>query len=165
MGYTRKEITITGDEGSYEGAIETPDFTYAVDISQSTSDPSEYIIKRSLLDVTNPGIINDKNFNDVFDGHFRELSFTFTKAINTDKLIDRIEAMGKAAGVKLKYAPGDTSRVRISFPGSHNEIVIEPHSINITVPRAASPGQLVEVYKETNKLLDGAKIKLIEGVK
>ena len=165
MGYTRKQIKITGSDGDYEGAIETPDFTYTVEVSQSQDDPAEYVIKRSLLDVTNPDIINDKDFNEVFDGYFRELSFTFNKPINIDKLIDRIEAKGKSVGVQLKYTPGDTSRVRVIFQGSTNEIVIELYSINITVPRAASPAQLVEVYKETNRLLDGAKIKLIEAVK
>jgi hypothetical protein len=125
----------------------------------------EYIIKRSLAEVTNPDIINDDDFNKLFDGHFRQLSFIFDKPINTDKLIDRIEEKGKAAGVKWKYNPNDTSQIRIIFPGSVNEIVVEPHSINITTPRAVSPAQLVDVYKDTNRLLDGAKIKLIEAAK
>jgi len=166
MEYTRKEVTVSGGgEGDYEGAIETPDFTYTVDISQSEEDPSEYIIKRSLLDVTNPDIINDAAFNGLFDGHFRELSFNFSKRIDTDKLIDRIEARKRETGVKLKYNPGDTSHVRIIFPASVNEIVVEPYAINITVPHATSPAKLVDVYKDTQRLLDAAKIKLIEGVK
>jgi hypothetical protein len=166
MEYTRKELTVSGcGEGDYEGAIETPDFTYTVDISQSVDDPSEYIIKRSLLDVINPDIIKDAEFNKLFDGHFRELSFNFDKRIDMDKMIDRIEAKKKETGVKLKYNPGDTSRVRIILPASVNEIIVEPYSIKITVPHATSPAKLVEVYKETQLLLDSAKIKLLEGVK
>jgi len=93
------------------------------------------------------------------------LSFIFDKPINTDKLIDQIEKKGKVAGVKLKYNPNDASQVRIIFPGSINQIVIEPHSINITTSKAVSPAQLVDVYKDTNRLPGGAKIKLIEAAK
>ncbi|SDX01809.1 Caspase domain-containing protein [Hydrobacter penzbergensis] len=161
LGYTRKQIQVSCDEGDSEGSITTPDFSYAVEIYQSDENPKEYIIKRSLIDIRSPTIINDDNFNRIFDGQFRRLSFTFDRRINTNELIDRIESGGKAKEVKLEYNPNDTSRVRIIFSNSINEIVIEPYSINITTPKALSPAQLVEAYKETNRLLDSKKIKLV----
>lgn len=164
MGYTRTQLQVSAGEGDAEGSITTPDFTYAVDVSQSDENPKEYVIKRTLFDV-DPDIINDKEFNGVFDGHFRALSFAFNKPIKIDKIIDRIEAMGKAAPVKLDYTPGDTSKLTVIFPGSSNEIVIDRYSMNITIPRSASPAALVDVYKDTRRLLDGANIKLLEGVK
>jgi hypothetical protein len=165
MGYTRTELKVAAGEGDAEGSITTPDFTYMVEVSQSDENPKEYIIKRTLFDVSDPDIINDKEFNGIFDGHFRALSFSFNKPINIDKIIDRIEAMRKAAAVELDYTPGDTSKLTVIFPASTNEIVIERNSINITIPQAASPAALVDVYKDTRLLLDGAKIKLLEGVK
>lgn len=165
MGYTRKELQVNAEEGDAEGTITAPGFTYMVEVMQSDENPKEYVIKRTLLDVTDPDIINDKEFNGVFDGHFRALSFAFNKPIDIDKIIDRIEAMGNAAQVKLDYTPGDTSKLTVIFPGSTNEIVIEPYAINITIPKAASPAELVDVYKDTRRLLDSAKIKLLEGVK
>lgn len=164
MDYTRKEITVECNEGDYYGSIETPHFTYSVEISQSDKNFKEYTIKRSLSNVDSD-IINNPDFNDLFDAHFRELSFNFGKKINTEKLIDRLEPMRKTHGIKLDFKPTDTSTVTIKFPGSTTEIVIEPYSINITVPKSSSPEELVNVYRETRGLLDSAKINLLEPSK
>jgi hypothetical protein len=160
LEYTRKEMDLSWSNGL--GTIETSDFIYNVEVMQNDQNNSEYIVKRTL-DILNQEIIENNAFNKVFSGHFRHLSFNFKGKINIDEFIDRIEPLAKAKKFKIDYNPADTSKCTIIFPDSVNEIVVESSSINITIPKAASPKELIQEYKATALLLDKAKLNLIKG--
>ncbi len=157
--YTRKQIIAKIGKGY--GTIETPDFVYSIEVSQSSEEPTKYIVKRSLDTIVNEAIIHDEQFNKIFDNHFRHLSFYFRKAMDVNDFIDRVEPVAKNNKFKLKYNPADTSTCKIIFPDSVTEIVIDSHSINITIPQAASPLELIEAYKETSLQLEFGKLNLL----
>jgi hypothetical protein len=159
MDYSLSDLDYEIEKGY--GRVETPDFIYSVDISQSKETSSEYIITRSIDTIVNEEIVSDPNFNAVFEHRFRRISFRFTGTLNLKEFILKNEALAKKRGIKLKYSIGDLAICSIIFPDSINEIEITAHSIDITTPKSLAPIQLIEEYKQTRLLLDRAELKLI----
>lgn len=159
LDYTRKQIEVDIQKGY--GAIETPDFVYTVEVTQSKENPKKYILERTLAVIVNPEIISTEAFNKLFDKDFRQLSFHFDRNINVNEFIDFAEPLEKKGGFKLDYNPADTSSCTINFLNSTTEIVITRDHLNITTPKAMSPKELLDVYKETSLQLEQASLKLL----
>jgi hypothetical protein len=161
LKYKRAEIRPSTDKGS--GSIETPDFDYSISISQSKSDPSEYVVIRNLENFKNSDIINNPAFNKVFSSHFDRLTFDLNKSIKIETLIDKVEALEKGSLISIDYNPLDLSTCKIIIEGLNYEIVVVSDSISITTSYETSPERLINAFRETHKaILQNPELKMLE---
>jgi len=157
LTYKRKEIKIHEENGL--GFIETPDFYYSIFVSQSKKYPDQFEVRRSLDNIKNPSIINDSQFNKIFDNYFTSLSFEFKKKINIPQLIDALEEKNK----KVKYDLSDLSKCSIELDGLDTELIITEHSLDIFFTFPSTPIKLVEYFQNARLHLEINKIHLIES--
>ncbi len=157
MRYKRKDILISKDNGL--GYIETPDFYYSIFVSQSKTVPDHYEVRRSLDKINNNSIINNKEFNEVFDNYFTSLSFEFSKKMDVKKLIDKLEENNK----KVKYDLHNLTRCSIELEGLDTELIITENSLDIFFTYPSTPLKLVEYYQNATLHLQINKINLIES--
>jgi hypothetical protein len=161
LGYKRAEIRAGSDKGG--GSIETPDFDYSISISQSESDPSEYVIIRSLENFRNSEIVNSPEFNKVFSNHFDRLTFDLNNSLKIETLIDKVEALEKGSPITVKYNPSDMSKCKIFIEGLNYEIVVDSNTISITTSYATNPERLINAFRETHKaMLQNPELKMLE---
>lgn len=161
LGYKRAEIRAGTDKGG--GSIETPDFDYSISISQSETDPSEYVIVRRLENFRNSDIVNRPEFNKIFSSHFDKLTFELTNRINIETLIDKVESLEKGSPVTVEYNPIDMSNCKIVIEGLNYEIVVNVDSISITTSFETSPERLIGAFRETHKaILQNPELKMLE---
>lgn len=130
LRYKRNEIRPSTDLGV--GSIETPDFDYSISISQSESDPGEYIVTRRLDNFKNSDIVSRPEFNSVFSNHFDNLVFELSNKVSITKLIDTIETLEDDSPIKVHYNPANLKTCTISIQGLKNEIVVTNSTLSIT---------------------------------
>ena len=157
MNYKRKDVLIHKEDGL--GYIQTPDFYYSILVSQSKSFADKYEVRRSLDQIKNNSIINDINFNEVFDNYFTSLSFEFRKKMDVKKLIDMLEEKNK----KVKYDLSNLTRCSIELEGLDTELIITENSLDIFFTYPSTPLALVKYYKNATLHLQINKINLLEA--
>ncbi|WP_409415729.1 caspase domain-containing protein [Flavobacterium sp. PS2] len=161
LGYKRVEIRPSTDKGS--GSIETPDFDYTITITQSESNPSEYVVIRSLENFKNSDIVKNSGFNKVFSRHFNKLTFDLSKSIKIENLIDKVEALEENSPITVDYNPSNLNSCKIFIEGLDYEIFVESNSISITTTYETSPEKLINAFRETHKaILQNPKLKMLE---
>ena len=161
LHYKRTEIRATTDKGG--GSIETPDFDYSISISQSESDPGEYIVVRSLENFKNSEIVINPDFNKVFSNHFDKLTFDLNRPIKVVALIDKIESLDKGSPITVDYNPVDPTSCKILIEGLNYDVIVDGNSISIATSFETSPERLITAFKETHKaLLLNPELKMLE---
>lgn len=159
FNYTRKEIDHELPFG--EGKISTPDFEFYVSINQSSDDPTEYIERVELYNITSLEIINSDEFNMVFNNYFDTIEFNFQKSVKVEDLIDNIETLNNKK-IKIIYPP-DCSNCKISIDGIEDTITITNWGLKISRGKKLTPKVLtksLEVFRNEIQKYDELK-KLI----
>ena len=155
LKYKRTDMQVNTAPG--EGYIETPDFSFSIVVKQSESDPSRYVVRRTLEEIENPDIIHDPKFNQIFDKYFDSLSFRFDKPINVTRWIDTFEERG----LDIDYDPAKLDRCTLKLDGLDTEIIIMRESLDIFFTYTQSPHFIIDAYKKASIQLEVAKIHLL----
>lgn len=149
MKYKRRDLNPKG------GRIVTPDFEFSIRCAQDPEDPGTALITRQLTNIS-PAIIEDEDFNKVFNDSFDELTFEFNKRVVIKDLIDRIEDLDLDE-IELDYPP-DCSYCEISIENSPLTIKVEPDSLTVHTTRTSSPKLLLETFFDVQKQLAGTPV-------
>jgi hypothetical protein len=161
LGYKLREVEVNTDEGS--GAINTPHFTYSMEITQSSSAPSEYILIRKLLNFKSSEIVFKPEFNNIFAAYFHKLKFTLSKRIDIEKFINDFEDLEDLENITIDYNPSDLSYCTLNIKGSNHDLVVTTNSISLVSNHRTSPQNLINAYRESHKLLlSNPDLKLLE---
>lgn len=161
LKYKLKEVEAYTDNGN--GAINTPDFTYAMEIVQSDEDPQQYQLIRKLINFRSSEMALNPEFNKIFSNHFERLEFSLSKRIDIEKFIHDFEDLEDNENIELDYDPSDLSSCMISIKGIAYEVLVTPGSLSITSNYNTSPEKLINAYRETHKaLLSNPSLKLLE---
>ncbi len=160
LNYKRKELEVS-PEGSTR-SINTPDFTYSMEIYQSDEDPGDYILLRKLEGFSNSSAILEDELNSIFSNYFEKLEFDLPNSINVKKLIDRIEGFDDDSPISVNYNHADTSTCTVSIDGLDYDIVVAADTVSIVSNYQTSPVNLIIAYRETYKaILANPEIKLL----
>lgn len=161
LKYKRAELKVSVYNGS--GSIETPHFDYNIAISQSEENAGEYIIIRSLENFKDTEIVNKAEFNSIFSSHFDCLNFELNSTIDTEELIDKIEALESSSPISVDYNPTNLSNCKIIIDGLDYEILVDTNSISIKTNYDTNPERLIKAFKETHKvILTNPELKILE---
>lgn len=160
LGYKRTEISSNIDTGV--GSIETPDFDYSIEIRQSDSDPTKYVVVRTLENVANSDVTMGEKFNEIFSMHFDRLVFRLPKAVNIESLIDKIEGIEDST-IQVKYNPANPQSCRILIDGFSHEILVNDDRISIATNFQTSPERLIGAFKATRKvIMSNPELRILE---
>ena len=102
------------------GAIETPHFIYALNVSHCPNSPNSVLWERSVIEIKNPDEISTPAFAEVFDGMFDRIEFTLTQPFELTDWIDHIESM-------------EDDRLELSYDSQVTYCRLEIDNINATI--------------------------------
>ena len=102
------------------GAIETPHFIYAINVSHCADSPNSVVWDRSVIEIKNPDAVSTPAFAQVFDGHFDRIEFTLSQPFELTDWIDNIEAM-------------EDDRLQLSYDSQATYCRLEIDSINAII--------------------------------
>lgn len=143
LGFKRKDLeTTVGTEGL--GFIRTPMFDFSVSVSLDPDDPASVIWRREVSQISDPEVLASDSFRTVFGGQLDTLQFEFEKAIDVDRLVDRIEDE-PAAGVGVRVA-SDGSACDVTVQGFAGRVHVERKCLRVEGPPGLSPTSLVEQF-------------------
>lgn len=161
LKYKLKEVEAYTDDGT--GAINTPDFTYTIELMHSLENPQQYLLIRKLINFRSSEMVLKPEFNGIFSNHFEKLEFSLSKKIDIEKLIYSIEDLEVNEKIELDYDPSDLSKCTISIKGVSYDILVTSKSLSITANFKTSPHNLIMAYKETQKaILENPELKMLE---
>jgi len=161
LRYKLKEVEANCEYGL--GAINTPDFTYAMEITQSKESPNEYVLIKKLTNFSSSEMVLKPEFNQIFSKHFDRLEFSLSKRINIEKFINAVEDMEDNESIELEYDPLDLSQCTISVKEAEYEILLTTNTMSIAAINKTSPLKLITAFKETyNAVLANPDLKMLE---
>lgn len=148
-GYKRKEINL--NVGAPDATLTTADFTLDVRYELDPADPGDFRLVHDLHTIRDITVFADGSLNEVFNGTFNRVSFSFGETIDMEDLIDELEdAPGGAAA--LRYPP-DCSECTIQLPGFAGNVRVTPRELEVVSPTGASPAELVKTFVEASDVL------------
>lgn len=160
MNYKRKDLEAWSEDSG--GAIDTPDFTYTMQIYQSEEDPSEYVLERKLTRFEGSKAILEDELNSIFSSYFERLEFDLPKKVDVEALIDIIEEVEDEGKISVDYNRLDTSSCTISIKGLSCNIQVSSDTMAIVYNYKTDPATLIEAFKETHKVvLENPQLKLL----
>lgn len=161
LKYKRRELEVEQSEGF--ASIITPDFDYFIEINHSESNYDEYFITNRIENFKNSNIINNNDFNKIFDKKFDTLNFELSKKINIDGIIDFVENIENEQ-ITVEYSPSDNSNCTLTFDSFDNKIHVTEYSIKIKSDVKVNPSSLINSYlKMRQLLLNYPDLKLISN--
>lgn len=161
LGYKLKQVEAYTKNGI--GAINTPDFTYTMEVTQSESNPQEYLLIRKLINFHSGEMVLNPEFNKIFSNHFERLEFAVSKKINIEELIHRIEGLEDNEVIQIDYDPSELNSCTITLKGLPYDIVVTSSTLSITSNYNTSPQNLITAYRETHKaVLSNPELALLE---
>ncbi|WP_417371453.1 caspase family protein [Gelidibacter japonicus] len=152
LKYKRKDIEdILIEDGI--GQLVTVDFDYIIEITQSQEEADTYVIKRSIENFRNSDILNNEDFNKIFEKHFDELEFSLSRKINVDKIIDMIEEIDNEELIRVEYDNSDTSFCTILTAGYSGHIELSERNFKIINKNKVAPIELILSCQQVYKLI------------
>ena len=150
MKYARRDLKMDCDGGA--GTIITPDFEYALEISQDDHDAASAVFSHIVVNIKTPEVIMSADFNATFDGIFDAITFASPVAIEVSDIIDHIEDH-KPPGITLGAYEPDGSSCVLQIDGLPGHVTITGGGIVVSSARG-SPEALVRLFTATwNALL------------
>ncbi|MGL6077007.1 MAG: hypothetical protein ACRC8S_22860 [Fimbriiglobus sp.] len=126
FGYKRKDIDVTcGTDGI--GQIRTPDFEYTITAALDSGDPTRIKWTRELSRLADIGFVRSTGFETVFGKSFDQFLFSFSQALDLEKLIDRLEDQ-PIRGLKLTTAT-DGDSVDLTLAGFTGRLTVNRFSL------------------------------------
>jgi hypothetical protein len=143
LNYKRKEMAIEA------GKIVTPDFEYTVYASQDENEPTEALLIEEISNIE-AKIIENEEFNEIFQARFDELVVSAARKINVTKVIDTVEAL--PSGIYVDF-PKDCSSCEITFDNSRLSLVVHPNRVIVRAVMKSTPLELAKGLVEVKKLI------------
>ncbi len=143
LGYKRKDLglSLTPPTAVLAARDFTVDFAYALD----ESDPSRYVVTRTLHGLRNAELARTEEFAAVFAAAFSEISFGLQKGARVEAVIDLIEHLDGEGGLAVDY-PADCRECMIRVAGVAAEVRCTGAAMEMVFPRAGSPGELMAEF-------------------
>jgi hypothetical protein len=142
LKYKRKDIEEPIiDDGA--GQLSTIDFDYVITVNQSQESADAYVITRSIENFKNSDILNNPEFNELFNNEFDELELLLNKKLNVENVIDKIEDIDNEEFISVRYDRTDTSNCSIKIKGFDGRIIITETSFKIQLNKKSSPQKLI----------------------
>lgn len=138
-------------EGS--GAVRTPDFEFVVTYEQSSEDPASYIVTRQLNRLSEPNLVAEDWFNDVFS-MFDEVVLQLSAPVDVRAFIDKAE---EVEFIEIDCNP-DRTECRIRSKRFAGIMIVSADSLTYSSPNKLPIRDLIAYVEEAHIVLAAAPV-------
>ena len=145
LGYKRKDaaLNVAG-----AGAVLTAkDFTVEIFYALEEGDASRYAVTTTMHGLRNVELARTEEFSAIFAGRFAEISFALKKGARVEAVVDAIEALEGAGGLRVTY-PSDCRECEILVEGVDAKVRCTGAALEVVFPRAGAPRELMAAFGE-----------------
>jgi len=145
--WKRKDLSFHCEGGT--AMIRTPDFTVTLWIDQDPLEARSYLIGIEVGSITSRQVVSRDGFINLFRRYCSSVLIDFSRAIDLDRTIDRIEESAALAPL-LDYA-ADASWLTLKAPALSVEMELRPDRVCFSIPPG---GDLRALIEGTSTLLE-----------
>lgn len=143
LAYKRRDLTL--DVTPPVAVLEARDFTFELSYALEERAPDQYVVTRTLHQVRDAEVVRRAEFGELFAGQFSEVDFVLKKAVRVEAIVDAVEALEGASGLRVEY-PSDCRDCTLTVEGVEASVVCDGASLSICFIRAGSPRELLEAF-------------------
>ena len=160
LGYKRKQVTL--EVAGARAVLSAVDFTFEISYTLESRDPGTFVKTRILHQLTT-GKLGDPQFEELFAGQFDEIVFELTKGARVEAVIDAVEELDGAGGLRVNY-PSDCRECTLTVEGVEAEVVCDGATLLMRFPRAGGPMELVEAFGAVRRAFSLSKKTALAGL-
>ncbi len=144
LGYKRRDLAVTLTPPL--AVLTAKDFTLEIAYALEPENPAHYTVTHVLQEVSGGEIVQTDAFATLFAGMFTEIGFVLKKGVRVEAVIDAIEALDEAEGLRVDY-PADCHECVIQVPGVGAQVRCTGASLDMVFPTAGSPRELLAEFE------------------
>lgn len=152
----RKEVNVLFPEPGW-GTIETPFFSFCINVTPNKDDISLARIEKSLRQISSSDQILSEQFSLLFDFVFDRIEFTFEQTIDLERWIDAIEENGSDRH-QLNYDSQATQCV-LTLGGIVADIHVTPSKFAVVYPKPASTREIFSAFMEAQEAVASGMVE------
>ncbi|MDP1580843.1 MAG: hypothetical protein Q8M02_11225, partial [Candidatus Didemnitutus sp.] len=125
--------------------LSAKDFSVEISYALTDGNPDTYDIVESMRELLSAELAQTEAFARIFTGRFTEMSFALRKGAKVEAVIDAIESLDPAQGLRVEYQ-SDCSECTISVNEVDAVVRCTGGSLDMVFPRAGSPRELIAAF-------------------
>jgi hypothetical protein len=167
FAYKRKDLAL--EVTSPAAVLAARDFTLEWSYALDAADPASWSATQTLHSVRSRDFLDTPASAEIFGGLFSELTFTLTKAVSVEAVIDAIEELGAgeaedgAAGLRVDY-PSDCRHCVVSVAGVDATVRFEGAELAMVFPRRGAPRDLLDEFLAVRSAFALTKDSSLAGI-
>lgn len=154
LGYKRKDVSLSVTAPA--ATLTAKDFTVDLVYALEEREPARYTTTTTLHELRDAGTMRRAEFSQIFAGAFSEICFSLLKGARVEAVIDAIEALDEAGGLKVDY-PSDYRDCTIRVAGVDADVRCTGATLDIVFPRAGAPAELIEAFASVREAFQISK--------
>lgn len=143
LGYKRKEVSLAIE--SPNAVLTAKDFVVEITYALEEAEPARYATTTRLHALRSAELARTEEFAGIFRGRFSEIAFELKRGLQVEAVIDAIEALDEANGLRVDY-PSDCRDCEIRVDGVDARVRCSGAVLEIVFPRAAAPHELMDSF-------------------
>jgi hypothetical protein len=161
LGYKRRELAL--DVTSPASVLTARDFTFEISYALDERAPDEFVVTRTLHQVTDASVVGRPAFDELFAGQFSEVAFLLKKGVQVEAVVDAVEDLPAEAGMSVEY-PSDCRSCTLMVDGVDASVVCDGASLAMHFPRPGSPRELLEAFASVREAFVLTKHRALSGL-
>ncbi len=161
FGYKRTELAL--EVTSPAAVLTAKDFVLELSYALEPADPAGYEVVRTLHGLSEGGVVQRPEFNELFAAMFTGMVFSLVKGVKVEAVIDVVEARGGEDGLAVNY-PSDCRYCVLLVDGVAAEVICDGATLEMRFPRPGSPAELVEAFAAVRSAFALTKNRVLAGL-
>lgn len=161
FAYRRNDLTL--EVTSPLAVLTAKDFTLEIAYAFEAADPTGYEVTHTLHNLSDPTLVQQSDFDELFAGMFDGILFALVKGLRVESVIDAVESQTSADGLTVSY-PSDCRHCVLRVAGVAAEVVCDGATLVLQFNRAGSPSELVAAFDEVRSAFVLSKDRVLAGL-
>ncbi len=143
LGYRRKEVALS--VASPLAALTAKDFAVEIFYALEEGGPARYTVTMTLRGLRSAELARTAEFAAIFGGKFSEISFALKKGVRVEAVIDAVEALDGAGGLRVSY-PSDYRECELAVTGVDARVRCTGATLDMIFPHTGAPAELMDGF-------------------
>lgn len=161
FGYKRAELSL--DVATPHAVLTAKDFVFEIDYALSESEPTEFVVARTLHSLASPDVLERPALDEIFAAAFSAIVFGLGKGVRVDAVIDAIEELPAGAPLQVNY-PSNCAHCVLSVDGVAAEVMCDGSTLEMRFPRNGSPRELAREFLAVRAAFALTKNRVLAGL-
>ncbi len=161
FGYKRAELSL--DVATPHAVLTAKDFAFEIDYALSESEPTEFVVARTLHSLASPDVLERPALDEIFAAAFGAIVFGLGKGVRVDAVIDAVEELPPGAPLQVNY-PSNCAHCVLSVDGVAAEVMCDGSTLEMRFPRNGSPRELAREFLAVRAAFALTKNRVLAGL-